>query len=100
MCLLLEEDDEDAADSYLHSPSQVLSSLHVKVSKAVAAANTNIANANANADKDRLFEGSLAAFKGNVENFGNLVAYLTKLSTEKKISYADKRLELGKMKQR
>ena len=83
LCLLLEEDDEDAADSYLHSPSQVLSSLHVKVSKAVTAANTNIANANANADKDRLFEGSLAAFKGNVENFGNLVAYLTKLSTEK-----------------
>ena len=34
LCLLLEEDDEDAADSYLDDPSQVLSSLHVKVSKA------------------------------------------------------------------
>ena len=82
MCLLLEEDDDDAADSYLDSPSQVLSSLRVKVSKAVTTTNTNTANANVKAEKDRLFEGSLAAFKANVESFGNPVAYLTKLSTE------------------
>ena len=86
LCLLLEEDDEDAADSYLDSPSQVLSSLRVKVSKSVTTTNTNTANANVKAEKDRLFEGSLAAFKTNVESFGNPVAYLTKLSTEKKIS--------------
>ena len=56
-----------------------------------------IAKENAKAGKERLFEGSLAAFKANVESFGNPVAYLTKLSTEKKISYADMRLELGKI---
>ena len=56
-----------------------------------------IAKANAKAGKERLFEGSLAAFKANVESFGNPVAYLTKLSTEKKISYTDMRLELSKI---
>ena len=56
-----------------------------------------IVKANAKAGKERLFEGSLAAFKANVESFGNPVAHLTKLNTDKKNSYADMRLEFGKI---
>ena len=38
LCLLLEEDDEDAADTFLDNPSDELASLHVQVSKAISKA--------------------------------------------------------------
>ena len=97
LCLLVEEDSPDAADSYLDNPSDSLANMHVKVSKAVTDANKEAMTANMTAERDRLFQGSLAAFKANIELFGKPAANLTTLSRERKISCSDMRLELKKI---
>ena len=97
LCLLLEEDDPEASDSYLDEPSAALASMHVSVSKAVTATNKEAADNDATMERDRQFEGSLAVLKASIEAFGNPIANLRKLSTEKRISFTDMRLELGKI---
>ena len=46
LCLVLDEDHEDAADSYLDDPSSALASMHVSVSKAVTDNQESVATAN------------------------------------------------------
>ena len=53
LCLLLEEDDEDAADTFLDNPSDELASLHVEVSKAISKAKEDTATAKTIAEKER-----------------------------------------------
>ena len=97
LCMLLEEDDPEADDSYLDAPSEALASMHVSVSKAVTASNKVIADSSAATEQSRRLEGSLAVLKASIETFGNPAANLKKLSEEKKISFTDMRLELGKI---
>ena len=97
LCLLLEEDDPEANDSYLDDPSAELANMHVSVSKAVTASDKETAEINATTERDRLFEGSLAVVKASIETFGNPAANLKKLSEEKMISFTDMRLELEKI---
>ena len=97
LCLVLEEDHEDAADSYLDDPSSTLASMHVSVSKAVAANKEKVATANEVKEKEAQFQGSLAALKANIKSFGSPATNLTRLTTEKVISCADMRIELSKI---
>ena len=83
LCLLLDENDLDEEDSYLDSPSEILSNMHVTVNKAITTARNTAAALNATTEKERQFKGSLAAFKSSIESFGNPSLNLTHLSTEK-----------------
>ena len=97
LCMLLEEDDEEANESYLDDPSDRLALIHVSITKAVTKANTTAAAAIKAADEEKEFQGKLANFKASIESFGNPSANLSQLSREKNISCADMRSEIGKI---
>ena len=71
LCMHLEEDDDDADESYLDEPSSRLSSIHVVISKAVTAANIAATAASESAAKEKEFQGSLANLKAGIESFGS-----------------------------
>ena len=97
LCMLLEEDDEEANESYLDDPSDRLALIHVSITKAVTKANTTAAAAIKVADEEKEFQGKLANFKASIESFGNPSANLSQLSREKNISCVDMRSEIGKI---
>ena len=53
LCMLLEEDDDEADDSYLDDPSSKLSTIHVSISKAITAAKVAATVASENASNRR-----------------------------------------------
>ena len=70
LCLLLEEDDEDASSSYLDDPADALSQMQLKVAKAVSESGQRIKENTEKEERKRQFDSSLALFKANVQNFG------------------------------
>ena len=97
LCLLLEEDDDDASDSYLDDVSDSLSEMQLKVNKMIADKDNQEKVANNEAEKKKEYEGILATFKTDVQNFGKPSANLLRLSSSKTISYVDMRKELEKI---
>ena len=97
LCLLLEEDDEDASSSYLDDPADALSQMQLKVDKAVSESGQRIKENTEKEERKRQFDSSLALFKTNVQNFGKPSSNLLQLKEAKSISFGDMRLELQKI---
>ena len=57
LCMLLDEDDNEADDSYLDEPSSKLSAIHISITKAITAAKVAVTVANESAAKEREFKG-------------------------------------------
>ena len=97
LCLVVEEDHEDAADSYMDGPSDSLSKMQLLVNKTVADKKAKTEADSHAADKRTQYDSLLATFKSEIQNFGKPSASLTRLSAAKTISYTDMRNELQKI---
>ena len=89
--LVLLGEDSDAEDSYLDEPSEDLSQLKLKVTKATKERDAQSQAETLEANRKKEFDSMLASFKANVQNFGKPSCSLLELSTAKDISFAGKK---------
>ena len=97
LCLILEDEDLSAEDTYLDDPSDVLAQMKLKIDKLVLETNKKTEDESAAADKRKQFDGLLSTFKADILSFGKPSTNLSQLSSSKTISFKDMRSEVEKI---